>query len=215
MTTIRFVGDVHGKWYAYEQLIRSSPFPTIQVGDFGCGFNNSHWPSIEKLHTKGNHNFIRGNHDDPARCKQMPGFINDGTIIDNMMFMGGAWSIDAHNRTVGIDWWEDEEISYTDFSQLIETYNVIKPEIVVTHDFPCAAAAQMFFQKGEGVRSVAAHYSTRTATAFQHMFELHQPRLWIGGHWHYNVSQTINGTRFICIAELEYCDVNTETFEIK
>jgi hypothetical protein len=37
MTSIRFIGDVHGKWKQYKNIIKDVPV-TRQVGDFGVGF---------------------------------------------------------------------------------------------------------------------------------------------------------------------------------
>jgi hypothetical protein len=58
-----------------------------------------------------------GNHDNPYMCKQdMVGYISDGTVEGDVMYIGGAWSIDNpvappgwYRRTAGFDWWFDEE----------------------------------------------------------------------------------------------------------
>jgi hypothetical protein len=38
------------------------------------------------------------------------------------------------------------------------------------------------------------------------MWETHQPELWIFGHRHVPFDQVANGTRFVCLAELEARD---------
>ena len=103
----KLVGDVHGKFHRYEKLIKDCD-ASIQVGDFGVGFfyifgdhrvpmANPPYDSIKK----GNHRFIRGNHDNPDVCRRQSYWIPDGTIEDHVLFVGGAHSIDRHIRTEG------------------------------------------------------------------------------------------------------------------
>lgn len=40
------------------------------------------------------------------------------------------------------------------------------------------------------------------------MFEMHQPRIWLFGHWHFDFDGVIDGTRFICLGELSYRDLD-------
>jgi hypothetical protein len=47
------------------------------------------------------------------------------------------------------------------------------------------------------------------------MFSIHKPDLWIFGHWHCDADEVIDGTRFICLNELSYVDVDMETLEVK
>jgi calcineurin-like phosphoesterase family protein len=106
---IRFIGDVHGHWHRYKKRIKDVE-TSIQVGDFGVGF---YTPYTDKLvggnppydhMCKGNHRFIRGNHDNPSFCKKHPFWIPDGTMIHDKIFcVGGAASIDRHHRTEGYD----------------------------------------------------------------------------------------------------------------
>ena len=118
MTITRLIGDIHGHFYDYQaHSIEDFDGPTVQIGDFGIGFGQSdYWhESINNFHADGRHRFIRGNHDNPTVCKQdMTGYIADGTVEDDVMFIGGAWSIDNpvappgwYRRTAGYDWWDD------------------------------------------------------------------------------------------------------------
>jgi hypothetical protein len=43
------------------------------------------------------------------------------------------------------------------------------------------------------------------------MFIGHKPKLWIFGHWHVPFDEVIAGTRFICLPELAYIDIDTST----
>lgn len=214
----RLIGDVHGKWASYKDIIDNSPYPTIQVGDYGLGFYNldvSDEPMYDYVFGEDNqkHTFIRGNHDNPETCKQMPNWIKDGSIADNTMFVGGAWSIDHAWRTEGIDWWADEELSNEELYRIVEMYSVAKPEIMITHDCPQSVSTKWIIEKGFAMGGNA--YKTRTAQALDAMLSLHVPKLWIFGHWHVNIDIEWNDTRFICLNELDWCDVNMKTCEVQ
>ena len=45
MTELLIIGDLHGKWGAYAQILETQePERSIQIGDFGWGFApNSAW----------------------------------------------------------------------------------------------------------------------------------------------------------------------------
>lgn len=199
---VRFVGDIHGNLLDYIKIIDSSE-NSIQVGDFGIGFGTRGDPDfVDSMlnEIKGNHRFIRGNHDNPSLCKGSKYWIKDGTIEKNIMFIGGAWSIDQQWRTTGIDWWPDEELSMIELDTLIGMYDFIRPEIMVTHTFPISIPRDYFGKPifGQGCR---------TEWALERMLEVHKPNIWIGGHWHLSYDYLIDKTRFICLNELEYIDL--------
>lgn len=216
MALTRIIGDIHGKIYDYRSYslvtgIRGrqivEPERSIQVGDFGIGFFSAFWHQNEiewqKEHPQ--HRFIRGNHDDPVMCKSMPGWIEDGTVEGDVMYVGGAWSIDHEWRTAGVDWWPDEELSYEELEKLITKFGEVKPRVMITHDCPTSVAWDMFISKGDAFPG--PQIKTRTGEAFQAMFEIHQPELWVFGHWHNTRKMEKNGTTFQCLGELDYIDI--------
>ena len=86
----RLVGDIHGKIYDYQMYsICDHNGPTIQVGDFGVGFAGDYWHDNVAAWQEANqhHRFIRGNHDNLAKCKLMPGYIPDGLVENHTMFI--------------------------------------------------------------------------------------------------------------------------------
>lgn len=200
---IAFIGDVHGKFHQYHQII-SNVDESYQVGDMGIGFKDKEGRADAPVYSMGsNHFFIRGNHDNPETCKKNPRCIPDGTVKDHpilgtIMFIGGASSIDAHLRTEGVDWWRDEENSYEDFQKFIDVYMEAKPDIMITHDCPESVSDILFPWKQKDERAPL------TRNAFDHMFAQHKPKAWIFGHWHHDVSMDIENTRFICLDELSY-----------
>lgn len=208
MTKIRFIGDIHGKMLHYLSTIDGIE-DSIQVGDFGVGFGTVGAPDyIDKQISEipGNHRFIRGNHDHPKDCTRSKYWIKDGTIEDNMMLVGGAYSIDREYRIDGISWWRDEELSYEELNGLISLYSFMQPEIMVTHTAPISIPRDYmgFRIFGQG---------SRTELAFDQMLSIRRPKLWILGHWHKDFDETIDGTRFICLNELSYIDIDTDDYK--
>lgn len=192
----RFIGDVHAKFDNYSRIISTS-LPTIQVGDFGCGFK----PVPEMLEKD---TFIRGNHDNPEICKSTKGWIADGHYDGSIFYVGGAFSIDRFNRTAGIDWWPDEELDIGEFYSIMDNYEQIKPNIVVSHDGPVPI-----------INYIMGHHNfdnSRTQQALTSLLHIHTPKLWIFGHHHKSYDETINGCRFICLAELEYMDIDIDDY---
>jgi len=88
----------------------------------------------------------------------------------------------------------------------IEIYEEAKPRVMITHDCPTLAATRLFFDTR--LAPSGRQIQTRTAAAFQTMFEIHQPEAWYFGHWHFTVSTEIEGTKFQCIGELDFVDVD-------
>lgn len=214
---IRFIGDIHGNLNDYEYVIgKGSPSETVQVGDFGYGWFNDYrkdkiagWHSNELL---GKHRFIRGNHDSPIECASAPGWIEDGHFDKerSIMYVGGAWSIDWMQRTAGVSWWPDEELSPQAFEAVYEDYVKNKPRIMVTHDAPNDCILASF----EFPNFFGAFRETRTSSALQAMLDAHRPELWIYGHWHIHRDIRLDGTRFICLEELQSADVDPATLEV-
>jgi hypothetical protein len=201
MTT--FIGDVHGKFDRYKNIIKSVP-NTIQVGDMGVGFRRLGGPYDGEFSTnppydrmvEGNHRFIRGNHDNPSVCKRHTQYIADGAVEGDMMFIGGAFSIDKAYRTENYNWWAEEELSYVELDELVTKYLDTKPRVMVTHECPDSIADLLC----DGFK---LDLPSRTRSAFDSMWAGHKPEVWVFGHWHFSFDQVIMGTRFKCLNELE------------
>lgn len=194
---VRFIGDVHACFDQYLGLIHDID-RSFQVGDFGVGFKPLPNFSV-------NHKFIRGNHDNPFLVSSIKNYIHDGSLDksdvsfgNGIFFVGGADSIDKYKRTEGVDWWREEELSIRELSVLIDKYEQYKPLIVVSHDCPESISDCLSRQKN----------SSATRQAMQTMFEIHQPSLWVFGHWHQTFTKEIRNTEFICIDTLKYIDIS-------
>lgn len=224
MPLTRIIGDIHGKFYDYEvECLKMGfrhnkenvPTHSVQVGDFGVGFASNYWHNeLNKwMYDNPTHKFIRGNHDSPQKCKEMHGYILDGSVDGNVMYVGGAWSIDHAFRTEGVDWWADEELSVEELNKIYDRYVLYKPKILITHDCPTTVAYDMFIANGKSLTGTY-QIKTRTGEALQAMFDAYQPKFWFFGHWHHTRQATINGTRFVCLGELDYVDVDFDHMDL-
>lgn len=216
---IRFIGDVHGQFERYEKVIAGAP-KSIQIGDMGIGFRPvggasdggfSATPPHESM-ARGEHRYIRGNNDNPGVCREDRHWIPDGRFEDEIMFVGGALSIDRQLRTEGYNWWPDEELSLAELRRLVGLYIQCKPRVMVTHDCP-DEVARIVLSRVPAMAPGRKDFPSRTRYAFQEMWSAHPPKLWIFGHYHWSFDQVLHGgriaeTRFIGLAELEYRDID-------
>lgn len=197
------IGDVHGKYKQYKRIIANCR-SSIQVGDIGIGFRrypHGEWqanpPYVEMV--EGDHRFIRGNHDNPGVCQAHTQWIADGSIEQGVMFCGGGVSIDKEIRIEDFSWWPDEELSVEELEHLIEVYIETKPRVMITHECPEEIAVTLAAITG----IPKLDFPSRHRVAFQRMMSAHSPDLWVFGHWHRSLDIMANGTRFVCLAELE------------
>lgn len=190
-----FIGDVHGEWTKYNEIIRTIGKPTIQVGDFGIGFKppaGNDMYDIEAMR-EGHHLFGRGNHDNPFLCAENSQYIPDGTMLDNGVYwIGGACSVDRHSRISGRDWWPEEELTIDAFGKIMDDYEEKKPDILASHDCP-------EFLTGYLGGSVNGAYKNRTQQALDSIVYIHPPKIHVFGHHHKHFDETIRGTRYICV----------------
>ncbi len=214
---MRLIGDVHGKFSRYKTII-SERADSIQVGDMGIGFRRTQGPRMGEFTQNpphyamlaGHHRFIRGNHDNPDSCRRHSQWIADGTVEDGVMFIGGAMSIDKMYRIPGFSWWEGEELSIKELNDMVTVYLTEKPRVMITHDCP-SEVGEVLASRGAGVGGYAKIEGSRTSQALQSMWSAHSPDLWVFGHWHLSFDHILHGgrekgTRFVCLAELEYRD---------
>ena len=194
--SITVIGDVHGKYRLYHEIIRQSNyFPyTVQLGDFGFKYE-----TLDNVDSN-KHKIIGGNHDNYSRIISIPHYLGDfGYSCLNgvdFFYYRGAYSIDRQYRTVGIDWWEQEQVTIDQFMKARELYRSTKPKIVISHDCP----------DNIGFRMLKPHqkkYENITGWALQELLNIHQPELWIFGHWHNSKTIQYGNTKFICLNELE------------
>jgi hypothetical protein len=193
---ITLIGDVHGKYEKYHRILsrKEENSYTLQIGDFG--FKYETLKNVDS--TK--HLIIPGNHDNYDVCYNYSHFLGDYgyTSLNRVEFFyyRGAYSIDKQYRTIGIDWWENEQVNIENFMKARELYSNIKPDIMISHDCPDFLASMYIGPNGR-------MFENLTTWALGELYKIHQPKLWIHGHWHFSKTTIYENTKFICLAELE------------
>jgi predicted phosphodiesterase len=191
--SVTVIGDVHGKYDQYVNMARKRDF-TVQLGDLGFKYE-----CLKNLDPE-RHKVVGGNHDNYEIIGDWPHYLGDYGMASlggvDFFFYRGAYSIDRHYRTIGIDWWEEEQLKIEDFMKAREVYREAKPDVVITHDCPESI--------GLALLPPGAHvYQNTTSWALQELFQIHQPKMWRFAHWHRSWSMTIGRTNFRCLDELE------------
>ena len=198
MNKLTLIGDVHAKYDRYLSIINNYDY-TIQLGDFGFKYD-----SLENVDST-RHMILPGNHDNYDICYNYSHFLGDyGYTSSNRIeffYYRGAYSIDRQYRTVGIDWWEDEQVSIDQFMKARELYRITKPKIVITHDCPEVMVPTY-------IGNTARIYQNITGWALNELFNIHQPDLWIHGHYHVSKTTTFGKTKFVCLKELETLEID-------
>jgi Icc-related predicted phosphoesterase len=198
MTKITFIGDVHGKVHEYKKITDKCEF-SICVGDFGF---QPEWGWFRKYIQQKEHRchvVNMGNHD-YIPYVNVDGSCGNHSVLNfngsAIFTVRGADSIDKHLRIEGLDWFANEELNYQEQLEAFDEYVKVKPEIVVSHDCPQSVMEKIF-------KIGWSYGKSQTRTMLHMMFQEHQPKLWVFGHHHQSKDVQINGTRFVCLNELE------------
>lgn len=219
---VKIIGDVHGLIQQYlHELNRTDDYNeagyTIQLGDIGFNYD-----FLEGVDPK-RHMFIGGNHDNYDQideCKNYMGrygivkkafgIQDDSSLVDyynDAIFIGGAWSIDARYRTPKVDLWpEEEQLNEEEREDVLNLVESIKPNVIISHECPLFIARKIIGEArfdagiaGSGLRCTSAD---TTKPFLEKVYEVRQPRLWIFGHHHRNITIVHHKTTFICLNSL-------------
>lgn len=212
---ILILGDIHGAWEGadsvYDHAIRTkgvTPDLLIQVGDFGY-FPYLYPESSWKREFPHPCVFIDGNHEDhPAlrlHKEKIWGiweYMRRGTFRDGILYIGGARSIDANRRTKFVDWFPEEDISYSDQSDVLNTIEKHRGEIhtVISHDCPS------MFDVTEGCTSTGKMTIDGNRKFLQHVLEEVRPQRWFFGHYHHSMQGKNMGCEWRCLDMAPFTD---------
>jgi len=218
---LRVIGDIHGciniphprKGISYRDIICDCDF-SVQLGDMG--FNYSGLKGVGNRHV-----FIPGNHEnyDNLPEQALPGYGQVALGGWTFFHVRGEWSIDINQRLEAMArggqkmWWKEEELSKQDMEACLNLYKEIKPDVVMSHGCPLSISEQV------GNPGVWKYFGweekciTNTQYLLEYMLQIHQPELWLFGHYHRDWFHTVGSTTFVCIDELNYIDFN-EYWEI-
>jgi hypothetical protein len=194
-----FIGDVHGLFKDYIRILEYvvGKESSIQVGDMGLGFTSR--PVLDELpELPDRHKFIRGNHDRPESCRLHPNYLGEFGYDKerDLFFVSGGFSVDRNYRIEGLSWWRDEQLTSAQMIEAYALYSSARPRIMVTHEAPDSVVQAAPFLIWSGM--------THTATGMflDRLWRLHQPQLWIAGHYHKDADLKLEGTRFRLLPEL-------------
>jgi predicted phosphodiesterase len=206
------MGDVHGDFTkVYRTIQHLEPNDTlILAGDVGVGF-----VTLDQLERLGGFAeeegvellAIRGNHDYPKFFQEGRTFNNLELIPDytvrkiggrNILFIGGAISIDRIYRESDISYWRDEHI-ICDLSLLPDE----KIDVVISHSCPNKPTpAPKCFKNIQGFLDKDKHLRTDLEEERAYLDEVWtkvKPKKWFYGHFHVSKLETLDGTDFRCM----------------
>jgi predicted phosphodiesterase len=194
--SITILGDCHGKYKRMHEIIREKDRyeHIVQIGDLGFDFSTLDNVNPDKF------KIVSGNHDNMDKIINIPHYLGDYgyTTLNGISFYfyRGAYSIDRQYRTIGIDYWNNEENNIETFMKARELYREIKPDIFLAHDCPD-------FMVPYYIGPHAKRYENITGWALGELYKIHQPKLFIHGHYHVSKTTQYGDTTFVCLNELE------------
>lgn len=217
MSEVIVVGDTHRDFGRLNELIsKRKPAIVLQCGDFGYwpreplsqiyGRNCPSYPKerpAPKVPEDTKVFWCDGNHEDHQELglrttdELWPNvwYMPRGSLLDlpdgrRVMFVGGAESIDKHSRTIGVDWFPEERISYADVMKLDYKGTV---DIVISHTCPKEFPINMARQDG--------YFNDSSRLALSYILENYKPSLWYFGHWHKYMTGYTMGCRWTCLSD--------------
>jgi len=197
--------------YEYLSIVNNLDGSSVQIGDFGYGF------AWDKVYPPANldmkHRIFAGNYDSPSKALEHPNFLGRFGYIKkpDVFYVGGEYSIDKAVRTPGKSWWADEELSVREMDECLELYCKIKPSIVASHGCPQSIVDRVMetaYILGVAMTNRPTYYSS-TSKLLQRMYEIHEPEVWVFGHYHVGWQGVVGSTYFKCLAPLEVYQVRT------
>ena len=232
MKDIIIMGDVHAEFGKLNTFVnRKHPAMILSVGDFG------YWPRwgwqlwhpnsrtkkdipVPKMKNT-NLYFADGNHEDHESLRALTNnevFPNvfymkrgstmtlpDGRVV---LFMGGASSYDKESREQGLDWFPEENISYSDIHNLDVN---MKVDIVISHTCPKEFPIE---EHKKGYTSTL-RCNDCNRDALSHILEIYKPSRWYFGHWHTYATGYNNGCKWTCLDHNTNCGTYWEYLEEK
>jgi len=209
---ITVIGDVHGKFSQYADIIKGCDY-SVQLGDMGFNYHSLDQLVLPIDPMGKKHVFFGGNHDNYDLYPVHNSLGDYGLHTLNgveFYYVRGAFSIDGHGRDVEYihggpkTHWTEEQLTVPKMSEVLGDYQKIKPDTVITHSCPKQIADMI--GNPDVLRAFGFNpetFNTNTQDMLQVMFEIHQPKLWIFGHFHRSWDADVNGTHFACLGELE------------
>lgn len=184
---VALLGDVHCRMKRVREAIEINK-PVLQLGDFG---DYQTWSEVQHM-SQDDLMVVGGNHDNYEMYYDSPVALGDFGLVPgckSTFFIRGALSIDPERRMFGRDWWPNEELSIMQMEKMLDEYERIKPEVVVSHDGPVSATQKMF----------GVYMESRTSGYLDLAYQIYQPKQWFFGHHHTSKKVKLGRTKFRCL----------------
>lgn len=206
---VMIVGDVHNDFRKLSNLINTQkPDLVIQCGDLGYFPKFSHDSRVQgqmELTNNVDIYFCDGNHEDFESLEgkfeiyEQVYYMKRGNVLTvngkNILFIGGAESIDKDYRIEGYDWFYNESITQEDIYNLPD----VNIDIVISHCAP--TEFNIPFIKND---------ISPSRTALSVVLEKYNPCMWYFGHYHYNIHGQFKDTNYIGLNKIpcnKYFDI--------
>jgi len=229
--SIVLCGDVHGKFselrHKLKRRYKIEDSIICCAGDIGMGFHKfnyylTEFTKLSKVLQQTNNEcfFVRGNHDNPEyfngeladKLNNLPNikFVKDYEVIEtnlgNIIFIGGATSIDRKGRDVNKTYWINEKCIFD-----IDKINEIKQNIdyVITHTAPSFCFPQTkeglrcWFELDKDLEKDVREERKAMDNIFNALDNNNIIKTWGYGHFHASVVDRYKGIKFVLCNELE------------
>lgn len=214
-----YIGDTHANFEIMDHMATFvlAMYPDIvrvvQVGDFGF------WPQIDWEIFSNRYQkstlpipvwFIDGNHEDHATLNALASnvptrksplydayHVPRGYVQDNVLYMGGASSIDRRSRTNRVNWFEEEAITESDYYKAQANFIGQKINVMVCHDTSI-----------EGFQYVCPHMDKAEVgqmdrRIIEFLLWETKPKVLVHGHHHVSRQYRINHVTFIALKNVD------------
>jgi len=164
---------------------------------YWCPGNHEDWWDLK--HEKG---YISG----PIEVQPGVFYMQRGEILRlpdgrNILFMGGAESIDKDLRVMGRDWFPEEIITQADIETLPDP-DEVGIDIVISHTCPREFHDEIF--KVEKSSRIRAKFEDPSMLALSYILHTYRPGMWFFGHFHLVKNGTYNNTKWFCLLMAPY-----------
>lgn len=223
---ILIVGDIHTEWAPFNKLLnQKQPDIVLQCGDYGWwphkhktkdtlyhgifdqyGVKNIHNNKTTKIY------WCPGNHEnwddldnkgiDIVEIQPFIYYCPFGTTITlsdgrNVLFCGGASSIDYDRRILGQTWWQQETISQTEIDRLPDA----KIDIIISHTVP-RSWLETYPKICDSyiLSDREKKYNDPSTFALDIVYEKYKPKWWFSGHFHKFYSAQIDNCKWTSLS---------------
>lgn len=215
------IGDMHADWPSTRRILTrylEDPANADVTYIFQCG-DLGYWPNLRPQFIPSLSNLLAeygvimywadGNHEDHEALDAMPyptNAVDDAERIihvkrgetvrllgQNIMFFGGAVSVDRNNRTAGYDYYLREVQSNDEWEKAYAQKNV---DIVIAHDVPDLSRPWYTKRDQDFWPPDTIRESEVIRSRMSHLSETLKPRLWFSGHHHERATTVVDDTRY-------------------